>query len=45
MGSTIYRNVAGSTVFPLSFRGGTNAKGTHLWESKSEYLNLIDDED
>lgn len=45
MGSTIYRNVAGSTVFPLSFRGGTNAKGTHLWESKSKYLNLIDDED
>lgn len=45
MGSTIYRNVAGSTVFPLSFRGGTNAKGTHLWDSKSKYLNLIDDED
>ena len=44
MGSTTYRNVAGSTVFPLSFRGGTNAKGTHLWE-KSKYLNLIDDED
>ncbi len=45
MGSTTYRNVAESTVFPLSHRGGTNAKGTHLWESKSEYLNLIDDED
>lgn len=45
MGSTIYHYVTGSTVFPLSFRGGTNAKGTHLWESKSEYLNLIDDED
>lgn len=45
MGSTIYRNVAESTVFPLSFRRGANAKGTHLWESKSEYLNLIDDED
>lgn len=45
MGSTTYRNVAGSTVFPLCFRGGTNAKGTHLWDSKSEYLKPNDDED
>lgn len=45
MGSTTYRNVAESTVFPLSHRGGTNAKGTHLWESKSEHLKPNDDED
>ena len=45
MGSTIYRNVAGSTIFLLCLQGGTKAKGTHLWESKSKYLNLIDDED
>lgn len=45
MGSTINRNVAGNTFSPLSHRGGTNAKGTHLWESKSEHLKPNDDED
>lgn len=45
MGSTIYRYVTGSTIFLLSLRGGTNAKDTHLWESKSKYLKPNDDED